>query len=112
MSFALAPDIQLTVCDGVESLICLRVESPITLVKLQYYIVLWQHTLQKYRNGCCQECKYNETQDSKLTVKASKVSLSLPNVQTINATRSEEHTSELQSHLNLVCRLLLEKKSR
>src|SRR5260370_12646098 len=26
--------------------------------------------------------------------------------------RSEEHTSELQSHLNLVCRLLLEKKKR
>src|SRR5260370_29961112 len=25
-------------------------------------------------------------------------------------TRSEEHTSELQSHLNFVCRLLLEKK--
>src|SRR5260370_23444060 len=24
--------------------------------------------------------------------------------------RSEEHTSELQSHLNIVCRLLLEKK--
>src|SRR6185369_17884060 len=28
------------------------------------------------------------------------------------ATRSEEHTSELQSHLNLVCRLLLEKKKK
>src|SRR5260370_8685201 len=27
-----------------------------------------------------------------------------------SAVRSEEHTSELQSHLNLVCRLLLEKK--
>src|SRR5260370_4954269 len=27
-----------------------------------------------------------------------------------SVTRSEEHTSELQSHLNLVCRLLLEKK--
>src|SRR5690242_20950614 len=26
------------------------------------------------------------------------------------ANRSEEHTSELQSHVNLVCRLLLEKK--
>src|SRR5260370_26198909 len=26
--------------------------------------------------------------------------------------RSEEHTSELQSHLNLVCRLLLEKKHK
>src|SRR5260370_21259813 len=28
------------------------------------------------------------------------------------AWRSEEHTSELQSHLNLVCRLLLEKKKK
>src|SRR5260370_10902574 len=28
----------------------------------------------------------------------------------LHRTRSEEHTSELQSHLNLVCRLLLEKK--
>src|SRR5260370_12451470 len=28
------------------------------------------------------------------------------------AVRSEEHTSELQSHLNLVCRLLLEKKKK
>src|SRR5438477_9899529 len=26
--------------------------------------------------------------------------------------RSEEHTSELQSHVNLVCRLLLEKKKK
>src|SRR5260370_32654390 len=26
--------------------------------------------------------------------------------------RSEEHTSELQSHLNLVCRLLLEKQTQ
>src|SRR5260370_32815042 len=29
---------------------------------------------------------------------------------TSRRSRSEEHTSELQSHLNLVCRLLLEKK--
>src|SRR6266480_7342231 len=28
------------------------------------------------------------------------------------ARRSEEHTSELQSHVNLVCRLLLEKKKK
>src|SRR5260370_32738829 len=28
----------------------------------------------------------------------------------VSMKRSEEHTSELQSHLNLVCRLLLEKK--
>src|SRR5690242_21216761 len=29
----------------------------------------------------------------------------------IHVQRSEEHTSELQSHVNLVCRLLLEKKN-
>src|SRR5690242_21173200 len=28
----------------------------------------------------------------------------------VTKSRSEEHTSELQSHVNLVCRLLLEKK--
>src|SRR6267142_1420500 len=33
------------------------------------------------------------------------IALTMPMV-----TRSEEHTSELQSHVNLVCRLLLEKK--
>src|SRR5438477_8432827 len=31
---------------------------------------------------------------------------------TLDAARSEEHTSELQSHVNLVCRLLLEKKNK
>src|SRR5256886_12565728 len=30
----------------------------------------------------------------------------------VNPTRSEEHTSELQSQSNLVCRLLLEKKKK
>src|SRR5438477_2780254 len=30
----------------------------------------------------------------------------------VGARRSEEHTSELQSHVNLVCRLLLEKKKQ
>src|SRR5260370_16202408 len=30
----------------------------------------------------------------------------------VEVVRSEEHTSELQSHLNLVCRLLLEKKKK
>src|SRR5690242_21203958 len=30
----------------------------------------------------------------------------------VSLLRSEEHTSELQSHVNLVCRLLLEKKKK
>src|SRR5260221_3265007 len=33
-------------------------------------------------------------------------------VRVVVADRSEEHTSELQSHSDLVCRLLLEKKTR
>src|SRR5690242_9549274 len=32
--------------------------------------------------------------------------------QALPGLRSEEHTSELQSHVNLVCRLLLEKKKK
>src|SRR5476649_811630 len=31
---------------------------------------------------------------------------------TVSGSRSEEHTSELQSHSDLVCRLLLEKKKK
>src|SRR2546430_9007143 len=36
----------------------------------------------------------------------------LPQDRTDNRERSEEHTSELQSQSNLVCRLLLEKKKQ
>src|SRR5260370_31842811 len=36
--------------------------------------------------------------------------LASPDATKTGTVRSEEHTSELQSHLNLVCRLLLEKK--
>src|SRR5690242_5562184 len=35
-----------------------------------------------------------------------------PNGLAAKVVRSEEHTSELQSHVNLVCRLLLEKKKK
>src|SRR2546429_5247784 len=36
----------------------------------------------------------------------------VPSEENDNASRSEEHTSELQSRLHLVCRLLLEKKKK
>src|SRR5471032_3437970 len=36
----------------------------------------------------------------------------LPRASSPTASRSEEHTSELQSHHDLVCRLLLEKKKK
>src|SRR2546430_4319282 len=42
----------------------------------------------------------------------STTNLSSLNATSIGALRSEEHTSELQSQSNLVCRLLLEKKKQ
>ena len=36
----------------------------------------------------------------------------LADIQSSQPVRSEEHTSELQSHSDLVCRLLLEKKKK
>src|SRR5690606_41194592 len=41
---------------------------------------------------------------------SSEASTSAETVEILNVERSEEHTSELQSRENLVCRLLLEKK--
>src|SRR5690606_41124156 len=38
--------------------------------------------------------------------------LSLSGIPIVSIRRSEEHTSELQSRENLVCRLLLEKKNK
>src|SRR2546429_6095624 len=43
---------------------------------------------------------------------AKQLKLALAEVCGLRATRSEEHTSELQSRLHLVCRLLLEKKKK
>src|SRR4029077_21293815 len=49
---------------------------------------------------------------SELGVKSVSCRISAPaTAVAVNWRRSEEHTSELQSHLNLVCRLLLEKKN-
>src|SRR2546430_8981045 len=42
----------------------------------------------------------------------SPVTKHLPPTSELGALRSEEHTSELQSQSNLVCRLLLEKKKK
>src|SRR5438034_2424896 len=44
------------------------------------------------------------------SVETYSTALSMPFGPIANTARSEEHTSELQSHSDLVCRLLLEKK--
>src|SRR5260221_1789116 len=43
--------------------------------------------------------------------KANATSMSTGGIRLLEGYRSEEHTSELQSHSDLVCRLLLEKKN-
>src|SRR2546430_5956756 len=48
---------------------------------------------------------------AKQNVAANERIADLPTDQTHPSNRSEEHTSELQSQSNLVCRLLLEKKN-
>src|SRR5260370_31482214 len=50
--------------------------------------------------------------DPTIHVRGTKGERSIPIADFHVLPRSEEHTSELQSHLNLVCRLLLEKKKK
>src|SRR2546427_1072803 len=50
------------------------------------------------------------TDDSSWTLSDDGLTLRYPFVEAGKEFRSEEHTSELQSQSNLVCRLLLEKK--
>src|SRR5256885_12222723 len=60
--------------------------------------------------GCCRPCQPPSAYWRKACLKPAVV-VTTPSLRLEGATsRSEEHTSELQSPCNLVCRLLLEKK--
>src|SRR4051812_50228726 len=50
--------------------------------------------------------------DLQVAVEGDIVRIGRPKGLALSPARSEEHTSELQSHVNLVCRLLLEKKKK
>src|SRR5256885_8855505 len=56
--------------------------------------------------------KLREKRWNLLPAKSSSGPIDHPFANSLNIKRSEEHTSELQSPCNLVCRLLLEKKKR
>src|SRR5256885_12790961 len=58
---------------------------------------------------CCARPGYRKTRLSQIAAKALDA---FAGVLEIGSLRSEEHTSELQSPCNLVCRLLLEKKKK
>src|SRR5438034_8431541 len=54
----------------------------------------------------------NVPPDDWASARASANSISPPPALCVKRNRSEEHTSKLQSHSDLVCRLLLEKKNK
>src|SRR5699024_12778715 len=56
--------------------------------------------------------KFNIIPDKSHTTNSFKNIMELVDVNLIKHFRSEEHTSELQSRFDLVCRLLLEKKKK
>src|SRR5260370_35689447 len=64
----------------------------------EIYTLSLHDALPISRQACCSRCRSSFPQYRMSVVG--------------NGCRSEEHTSELQSHLNLVCRLLLEKKKK
>src|SRR5436309_11302452 len=57
---------------------------------------------------CCKSCIEPDRSDAKVPVMIRPQLVMIRPV--LTSARSEEHTSELQSRENLVCRLLLEKK--
>src|SRR5690606_40039217 len=64
------------------------------------------YTYQDQNMLICPECAHEWSPQAQ----ASDATETVKQVRDANGNRSEEHTSELQSRENLVCRLLLEKK--
>src|SRR5205085_12250061 len=62
--------------------------------------------------SCTFQAAFIENYNPFRTNTAIHVELASENISILNSSRSEEHTSELQSQSNLVCRLLLEKKKK
>src|SRR5438105_10069802 len=76
------------------------------------YTTLFRSALSQIegrRNMNKQQLTYRITSAYRVTVLLTLAEIAAPNVR---RTRSEEHTSELQSRVDLVCRLLLEKKKK
>src|SRR5256885_6871722 len=65
-----------------------------------------------YRETAGQPLRDAESKLAKLKEAKDKLYKKMPQTMVMEEMRSEEHTSELQSPCNLVCRLLLEKKKK
>src|SRR2546422_2105181 len=81
------------------------------------YTTLFRSQVGQLLQGDVTHCVAGSLQDSGRTIqlratRESQADVSSKNTDVADAGRSEEHTSELQSRLHLVCRLLLEKKKK
>src|SRR5436190_9968581 len=73
------------------------------------YTTLFRSSSESDSNGRPSNKKRLTNSKRKITEQENDAGDAIP--QNDRAVRSEEHTSELQSHSDLVCRLLLEKKN-
>src|SRR2546422_7840743 len=74
------------------------------------YTTLFRSSSTRYRSGATSSFGYRRRSHlASLNTKSTSLPISYIGAKCM---RSEEHTSELQSRLHLVCRLLLEKKKK
>src|SRR5690242_21497321 len=83
-----------------------------TLFRSQVRVLIEGINTTEGTNGAGFYFDYASLEEAFLGTSGQSAEMPNPGVQSQFIARSEEHTSELQSHVNLVCRLLLEKKKK
>src|SRR5690606_41469397 len=76
------------------------------------YTTLFRSTVDVHRRGAQDQRRQVRQEAPARPVRRRRPLGDHPRLTPLRRTRSEEHTSELQSRENLVCRLLLEKKKK
>src|SRR5260370_18253212 len=77
-----------------------------------YFPAKEQHGLPSFRTVLLRVAEAWKNKHDQIVASSKEITDQLEATVQPSNSRSEEHTSELQSHLNLVCRLLLEKKKQ
>src|SRR5260370_20781859 len=76
------------------------------------YTTLFRSERERIRSASALPCRLRRRESRSRVLRTMTTAANTSTAYLCPWTRSEEHTSELQSHLNLVCRLLLEKKKK
>src|SRR5260221_3327910 len=70
----------------------------------------WPRRWARIRQVSPRRSRYCTSGRASMAMEEAEAFMAAPRSHVVHRGRSEEHTSELQSHSDLVCRLLLEKK--